>query len=285
MTGRPGLVTGLALMLVTVTRYPVAQAAPSPMAAVRAFGKAVLARDYAAAYDLIAPGDRAYKSREEYLRENEPLSGFALQLTRELARLIRDDEYQVESQGNRARVIVRWRLPEGNAPAVTQLVGESDIDKLNALGPDEQARLVAGLRELAREGRIPFLETEERFEVIRERGEWYVRMRWADIDLRGRPAGGADPLEWTITVTLRDQYGSPVDRAEAILEARMPVHPWHGVLSTRLEPSSPGVYSGNLTFRMPGKWVLQVAVFGPATGGTTVTLEVPASGPPVPAPR
>jgi len=285
VSGHPRLGALPLLSLAVLTWASVASAAPTPTAAARQFAEAILARDYAAAYDLIAPSDRGYKSREDYLRENEPLTGFVLQLTRELARLIRDERYQVESDGDRARVVVKWSLPDANAPAVTRLVEDWDTDKLNALGPPEQARLVAALRDLAREGRIPFLEAEDRFEVVREGGEWCIRMTWARIELHGRPVGGRTPLEWGVDVTVRDQHGKPVEQAEVVLGAHMPLHPWHHIPPIRLKPGAPGVYTGGLTFEMPGEWVLQVAVFGPATGSRTVTLEVPASGGAAPAVR
>lgn len=255
-----------------------AAAAPTPEAAVRAFAQAILARDYAAAYELISPGDRAHKSREEYLQENEAFSGFALRLAQEFARLIRDDQYQVEYRGDRATVLAKWRLPDGNAPVVTRLAGGWDPDKLNALSPAEQAQVLGTLVDLARDGKIPALEAEDRFEVVREGGDWYIRMVWAQIDVRGAPRETTNPLDWNFSVTVRDLEGKAVEGAEVILTAHMPIHPWLHTLSPTVlkATASPGVYAGTLTFEMQGEWAVEVAVSGPATGIKTVRLKVPA---------
>src|SRR5258705_13686633 len=57
----------------------------------RRYLAALYARDYGRIYSWLSAEDRRAKSREEYLSENPPFSGAALDMARRIARLIEID--------------------------------------------------------------------------------------------------------------------------------------------------------------------------------------------------
>lgn len=98
MLGMGGLAGGLIFLVSQLGIWSM------PQAVVQRYLTSVYARDY----DFISATDKAVKSREEYLRENRPFTGFTLEATRQLASFIKYLEIQTEQQGNRATVTVKF---------------------------------------------------------------------------------------------------------------------------------------------------------------------------------
>src|SRR5438093_1237156 len=86
----------------------------SALEVLKAYVKAVYPRDYAAAYPLISQADKDVESQADYLRENESLSGFSLELDRNLASYIEYKNLQVAVQGDRATIDVTLAVPDSD---------------------------------------------------------------------------------------------------------------------------------------------------------------------------
>lgn len=169
------------LMLVLCASSGASAVAPAPPTeALKAYLKAVYARDYPAAYDWISEGDREVKTREEYVRESGAFSGAALELARALASLIRFENLQTRIEGDRATVTFKMTFPDANAPPIEKLLLEFDEHRLSALSPAERTSLVSQLLEMARTGHLPVIVAEnEKWELVREGRGWRVSLNWA----------------------------------------------------------------------------------------------------------
>jgi len=155
---------------------------PSPAAPERALAhylRAVYARDYAAAYPWLSARDRAVKSLDEYLRENPSSSGAALHLARGLAERIEFLDVQSEIGGDRAILRFNVRLPDANHPVLQSLLSDLDPDRLAQLSESELQHTQRQINALAKEGKLPMLEGEERWEMIRESEGWWVFLDWS----------------------------------------------------------------------------------------------------------
>ncbi len=116
------------ISLVAFVVVPRSSARLSPEQVLRRYTTAVYARDYAQAYQFIAEADKAYKSREEYLRENGPFEGFTLKLTRfpftmvEVAYLSRRFRIPLEEVLRRLREAGLDSMPGGGAEIFSERV-------------------------------------------------------------------------------------------------------------------------------------------------------------------
>jgi hypothetical protein len=161
-----------------------------PQAIARQYVASLYAQDYGRAYELIAPADRSYKSRVAYLQENRPLAGWTLEAARYLASFITYREIQVDEQENRATVTVTLITPDGNADAVREILFAEPSNGA------ERELLLARLGQLRENGQLPTLETEQRLELVQERGRWWVVEGWATAVRVHFSAEVKDGLPW-----------------------------------------------------------------------------------------
>jgi hypothetical protein len=151
-------------------------AASSPEEVVQQYVASLYARDYDQAYDLISAADKAYKSRELYLQENNPFTGLRLEASRRLASYIRFPTLQADRQSeDRTTVTIQYVVPDGNAGAVREI--------LFAAPPEEAGDGQALLQELDRlheSEQIPTFEGEQTFVLVREQGGWRILENWAE---------------------------------------------------------------------------------------------------------
>lgn len=181
-----GLTAGVALGLIGLA----ACAARSPLAAVKGYAQAVYARDYASAYDYLSADDRAAFSKEAYVAQYDSFVGAQLEVARRLAALIEFQNPQVTESGAAATVTAHVRAPDGNAPAVAEI-----LDQASAEGA-EVAALRAKVDDLLRSGQLPFLEGEQTFELRRASGRWGVDLRLREAVLVSFTAGVQAGLPW-----------------------------------------------------------------------------------------
>jgi len=162
-----------------------------PVRTLTAYIKAVYARDLRKAYRYIAAEDRRLKSEATYLREKGAFSGFTLDIARKLADLIETKPVDSVNEKARTRVKLRVRLPDANS--LSSLLLDWEEERLNALPPGAQHRILAAIDERTRAGKLQMLEGEEEFLVVKEGNSWRVLFDWAAglrIDLAARvPAG------------------------------------------------------------------------------------------------
>jgi hypothetical protein len=142
------------------------------LAALQAYLAAVYARDYATAYQWISDADRRLKSLTHYEQDNQPFKGASLVLAQRLAREMVIREAVVERQGDRATVRTTLSLPHGNAEDVSHLLlapGGFEEAPANEL----EERMVK-LEALIASGKLPRLEVEDTWTLVRDPGGWRV---------------------------------------------------------------------------------------------------------------
>lgn len=151
-----------------------------PVEVAKNYLKAVYARDQRTAYRWISEKDRKYKSEGDYLRENPPFSGRALELTRKLADMIEWSKIQTETEGDKATVRFKVRLPNANAPEIQGLFFDFAPDRLAHLTEKEKRAIEAKIKLMRKQGTLPIIEGEDSLELVMEQGNWRVLADWAE---------------------------------------------------------------------------------------------------------
>jgi hypothetical protein len=151
----------------------------SPETVAVEYVRALYARDLSQAYRLLSAQDREQKTEAAYVAEGDVPTGNVLSLARLLASFIEILSAEGKFSGDRAKVKLRLRLPDGNAPEVAALVRDWDVAALNALSNKEAERIRKDLDRLHRSGSLPTLEGEEAFELVKEPSGWRLVLHWA----------------------------------------------------------------------------------------------------------
>jgi hypothetical protein len=155
-------------------------AAQPPEETLEAYLRAIYARDFATAYELIAQADRELKTKRDYLKENGAFSGAALNLTTLLAEFIRFEYSSINIKGqDDATVTFRAIVPDTHNPALRTLLLGFDQQGLKALPAGERTARGRQLRQLATVNELPMIAGgEETWTLVREHGEWRVVLGW-----------------------------------------------------------------------------------------------------------
>jgi hypothetical protein len=148
-----------------------------PLRTLTAYIKAAYSHDLRKAYRYIAAEDRRLKSEAVYLREKGPFNGFTLDVARKLAGLIEARLLDMSNEESRMRVKLSVRLPDANSVAALLLDWEEE--RLNALSPSAQQKILSAIDDLIRDGKLQMLEGEEEFVVVKEGNSWRVLFDWA----------------------------------------------------------------------------------------------------------
>jgi len=168
---------GLAIGLIFLTRQ--SQSLSSPEAIARQYLSSLYAQDYSRAYDFISAADQAHKSREEYIRESNGFTGFSLEASRQLASYIEYPEIETDGQGDHLIVTVQFIVPDGNAPAVKEILS-APSQSSEVLSDAERSTLLKRLDDLHDNGQIPTIEGEQSFELVKEETGWRIFENWAE---------------------------------------------------------------------------------------------------------
>ena len=187
-------------------------AAQPPEETLEAYLRAIFARDFATAYELIAQADRQLKTKRGYLKENGAFSGPALDLTTLLAEFIRFEYRSINIKGqDDATVTFRAIVPDTYDPVLRDLLLGFDQQGLKALSAGERAARGRQLRQLASANELPLITGgEETWTLVREHGEWRVVLGWSaalDIHFDAQTMAG---LPWSfapLQPTLRAMPG------------------------------------------------------------------------------
>ena len=161
-------------------------AAQPPEEALEAYLRAIYARDFATAYELIALADRKLKTKRDYMKESGAFSGVALDLTTLLADFIRFEYSGINIKGqDDATVTFRAIVPDTNDPALRDLLMGFDEHSLMTLSAGERAARARKLRQLAVSDGLPLITGgEETWTLVREQGDWHVVLGWtAALDI------------------------------------------------------------------------------------------------------
>jgi hypothetical protein len=128
--------------------------------------KAVYARDFSQAYQLISLQDQALKKEHVYVRERGAFSGFPLEVTRKLAEAIQIrpiQEYSGEDGATHIRVA--YKVPDANA--VAPLVFDWDEERLSSVSDTERRKILDALEHLTRGGGLQMIEGQEAFALVK----------------------------------------------------------------------------------------------------------------------
>ena len=148
-----------------------------PVRVLSQYLKILYARDYRQAYGLISSTDRQLKTRDEYVREHGPFSGFALEVARKLAGAIEIKPISSLPDGTKERVKISMKLPDANR--VAPKLFDWDEKRLNSLPPTEQRRIIADLDGLIRAKKLPMVEGDDEFILVKEGSRWKIFVDWA----------------------------------------------------------------------------------------------------------
>lgn len=148
-----------------------------PIETLTQYLKHLYARDLRQAYRLISADDQRLKMANEYIRERGAFTGFALDVARKLAGLIEIRPLSNQLEGAHHRVTVAMKLPDANS--IAKLLLDWDENKLNALSVTERKTLLANVDGLISAKKLPMIEGEEKFTLVKEGSKWKVFLDWA----------------------------------------------------------------------------------------------------------
>ena len=173
------LCAGLLLALPPLAWLVASGSSPSqaPEQVLSQYLRFLYARDFRQAYRFISADDQGLKNRNEYVRERGSFSGFTLALAARLAGLIEIKQLSSAADGPRQRVTVALKLPDANS--IAPLLHDWDDKKLNALSALERRNLLSAIDGLIGAGKLPMIEGEEKFVLIKEGSKWKVFLDWA----------------------------------------------------------------------------------------------------------
>ena len=156
-------------------------ATPEPVVVLSRYLKASYARDYKQAYRYISARDQRLKPEAVYVRERGAFTGFTLVAARKLADAITIVPAHITPAGDRTKIRVALKLPD--ADSLSTLLNDWDEERLNALSPEEQRKILATIDQLNRSGTMKMLEGEEEFALIKQDDAWRLALDW-DAALR-----------------------------------------------------------------------------------------------------
>ncbi len=174
--------TGIIIFVVLVTIESVNAAdrvidMGDPKEVIQAYLRATYARDFLEAYRFISAEDRKVRDVNRYVQQRGAFSGFTLEVGRKLSESIQVTLVKTEESSNRARFEIHYKVPD---PAkIAPLVRNWDRFQLNALPAAEHNEILKTLEERKKNRAIEMSEGEEKFELVKENGEWRVFLNWA----------------------------------------------------------------------------------------------------------
>lgn len=171
------LVLTVAILALPILFWITAPSRSEPVEVLTKYLKLLYARDFGRAYQFISAADRELKTRNDYVRERGPFDGFASAVARKLSGFIEIQPVTQRIDGAQNRVRLALRLPD--AEALSDLVLDWDENRLKALPQSEQRKILATLDRLARADKLPMIEGEEEFVLLREGSKWKVFLDWA----------------------------------------------------------------------------------------------------------
>lgn len=203
-SGKNILLAGFAALLLALPPlYALARlgndAASEPTWVLRRYLGFLYARDFRQAYRFISSEDQRLKRQDVYVRERGPFSGFTQDVARELAELIEIRTVAEQSDGTLNRIRVALKLPD--AGGIGPLLHNWDETRLNALSMPERKKILAKIDDLAQDNKLPMIDGEEEFVLVKEGAHWKVFLNWAAgvqvnfaTNLPGNGAIAAEPV-------------------------------------------------------------------------------------------
>jgi hypothetical protein len=167
----------LALPLLYAVKSLGRRAGEDPVQTLSRYLNYLYARDFRQAYRFISTEDQRLKRQDAYVRERGPFTGFTQDAARKLAGLIELRPVDQKWDGEFNRLRVAMKLPD--AGGVGPLLLDWDETRLNALSMGERKNILATIDSLARDNKLPMIEGEQEFVMVREGTHWKVFLNWA----------------------------------------------------------------------------------------------------------
>jgi Cytochrome c oxidase assembly protein CtaG/Cox11 len=149
-----------------------------PLQVLNDYLKVLYARDFRHAYNFISDEDHRLKSQNDYVQERGPFTGFALEVARKLGKLIEVHPVSQQPDGKRTRIRLSMKLPDANA--LSGLLLDWDEQRLDNLTASQQRKILSTLDAMRHDNKLPMIEGEEEFVLIREDSRWKIYLDWAD---------------------------------------------------------------------------------------------------------
>jgi hypothetical protein len=136
-------------------------------------------------------------------------------------------------------VKLKLKMPDANAPDVQTVVGEWDERRLNALPQAERMRIMEKLQGLGTVGRLPMVEGEETFELVKEAAGWRVSLNLAGGVRVQFHARASKSLALGLNVSPEEARVVPGDRVRVTVRAtNLSGQPVRARVSHRVEPET-----------------------------------------------
>ena len=168
------LLTVPAFYLHTADRTPLDD---DPVRVLDAYLRSSYARDYKEAYGHISSEDRKLKDERSYIRERGAFSGFTLEISRKLAKSIEITAMDRQITPDKANITAKLKVPDANK--LSDIVMDWNFEKLNSLPASRQKDILDKIEKLRRDGKLPMVEGEEAFQLVKETGGWKMLLDWA----------------------------------------------------------------------------------------------------------
>ena len=168
------------LLITAVLYFQPAGAKPpqvEPINVVKAYLKAIYARDYQNAYQYISSQDQLVWNEKSYVSQSESFTGFALELAKTLAASMEVWVIETQLGPDRAHYKIGYRVP--TADELSSLLFDWDPGKLNALSRPRQEQLLETLGKMTKDGKMIMIEGQETVDLVSDTGGWKVFLDWA----------------------------------------------------------------------------------------------------------
>lgn len=191
-----------------------------PAQVIHAYLRASYSRDFIEAYRFISFEDRKVRDLNRYVQQRGAFSGFTLVIARKLSELVEIAVIKNEESANRARIEIRYKVPDPSK--IASFVLNWDSFRLNALPDGERGEILTALEKRKNDGAIEMREGNETFELVKEGDEWRLFLNWA--------AGVTIPLRLDLSKALgldvrlsrNEVFVQPGDFFEISLKIRNP---------------------------------------------------------------
>ena len=148
----------------------------NPLQVATSYLKAVQARDFETVYSYISDIDQRVRNKASYLRSQENLSGFALELSKQLAAGMKVSVINEKVTLKKAHFEVGYSLPTGDE--ISSQLFDWNTTKLNALPERAQQRIVTTLENLRKAGKMVTLQGHETLDLVRQKDGWKIFLDW-----------------------------------------------------------------------------------------------------------
>ena len=196
-----------------------------PASVIRAYLRAVYARDFAEAYRYVSAQDRKIRDLDRYLRQRGPFSGFALEAGRTLGAMVEVEITQTQIAENRLLLTARYKAPDPEK--LSALLRGWNGYRLNSLSSTEQRQIIEAIASKQRDRTFDTIAGEEILTLTKESDGWRVFLDWAaGVKIPFRTIFAEPAAASTIDVSLsrKQVVTQPGELFEIVLKIRNRTH-------------------------------------------------------------